>query len=223
MHFLRYFYSLVVLCLLWFPQVTYAQGGGLPQPSLPMFTSYGSFELMDGRNDEGQITYYAGLMPFILVQTEESQLRYSPHQVRTFVVDNAQFVTTGNFTIMLGGLMKRRMEVKRDFAELLEGGNLELLRHHYYTVFCTGPGPCQAYERDSYLLRKAGELAPFAVLDVSGKSDKKLRETLELCLSSRPDLLHKLQDQSINYDNLPACIHALNSGQPFTPVSSAAH
>ncbi|TGD79910.1 hypothetical protein [Hymenobacter wooponensis] len=164
---------------------------------------------------EENITYYVGMQPYLTSQSSQGEVRYFPHQVRSFSNKYRKYVTVGNFPIHLN----YSTNINRDFAELIESGPLELLIHQSYDVY-TIPGANGAQQyggigNSIYLLRKAGEFAPFAAFSMTGKSDKQLRESLSRCLSSRPDLLEKLMKKSISYEDIPACIHAYNTGQPF--------
>lgn len=211
---------LFLLSLLWISQLAAGQFIYRQTPNLRLFTVWGSLDLEDGRTVEGMIAYHIGERPYLQVRSHEAEeVIYSPHQVRSFLVDGHRFVTAGDFSVKIEQIAALRLEVQLDFAELLEDGNVELLLHHgfvlYYRTDVSGISPYTTLRKNSYLLRKRGEQVPFSVLNVQGNSDKELRSILEPYFVSRPDLLQKLKDKTITYTNLPACIHAYNTGQPM--------
>lgn len=193
-------------------------------PSLEMFRELGTFEFTDGTKGGGFLAYHIGVIPRLLVTTNVGQMMYSPYQIRSFSFKGHQFTTADAFDIRIGLLPidKTREFIKRDFVEIIEAGDLELLIHYAYFLrqysTSTGPGTVSSdyysvpLKKKSYLLRLRGQRTPVAILGCSGGSDKALREALTPYFSERPALLQKLKDKSITYENLPAYIRAYNSG-----------
>lgn len=222
----------IVFYSLFIPFLSFAQDFAQfrrPEENIRLMVGPGSLEFMDGRIADGKLSYYGGLRPHLLVQTTNEEMRYSAHQIRSFRLLNHEYVTVGNFTIALGGVIKHRANIDRDFAQVVEAGPLELLIHQGYVIYELDKDQqfidrrlnpnirprYQAFQKGSYLLRKAGEFAPVAVFDMAGSSDKELRNTLSYYLASRPDLVRMLKDKSFSHENLPAYIHAYNTGQPL--------
>jgi hypothetical protein len=189
-----------------------------------MFREPGTFEFTDGTKAEGLLAYHIGVIPRLLITTDVGQMMYSPYQIRSFTFKGHLFITADAFDIKLGELpmYKTREFIKRDFVEIIETGDLELLIHYAYFLrqYSTPIGSdnlsSHSYsvpqKKKSYLLRQRGQRTPVAVLDCSGGSDKTLRDALLPYFRDRPDLLLALKAKSITYENLPTYIRAYNSG-----------
>jgi len=105
------------------------------------------------------------------------------------------------------------------FVELLDSGQVILIRHFtYQDVADTPNGNSIIGTAEHYLLR-----APSDSLYHKATTRKQFSEALSPYLSARPDLSKVLAAHIPNdaiTDNIPAIIHALNTGRPYAPPLS---
>lgn len=189
-------------------------------PGVVLFSGPGILEFNDGTKSEGTLAYHAGERPYLNVTTSEGRRMYSPYQIRSFTLNNHHFITADGFDIVANGdfggrltlSTKKHMLIRRDFVEVLESGDLELLVHYaFFVEQYTSNGPYNyvqtkynvPFRKFSYLLRQRGQRTPFAVIGTNKEDNGSLRDALLPHFSGRPDLLQKLEQNLITYENLP--------------------
>jgi hypothetical protein len=123
--------------------------------------------------------------------------------------DNHRYISTNGFEALSTFGTKI---MGNTLVELLDSGQVCLMRYDYTTSIGTGSGISQFM----YLIKQEGMVNSTTIPGyVWTNQGKKFYNTIIPFAANRPDLQKLLADHRINDRNLPAFFHAINSGQPF--------
>ncbi|WP_151089191.1 hypothetical protein [Hymenobacter baengnokdamensis] len=138
---------------------------------------------------------------------------FSPQQIISFRVGDRKYTTATGFETRNGLFSASTTRVK--FVELLDSGQVILMRYTYYASNGSGPYGGGGTQVEEYLLRRSiqSAITPIEANWLGG--GKHFMETLLPYLSARPDLIKALVAKEIVVDDLAPLIHALNTNQPF--------
>ncbi|QKG53142.1 hypothetical protein [Hymenobacter sp. BRD67] len=133
-----------------------------------------------------------------------------------------RYYTLNNFEVKPGNADSR---VRYGFAELVDSGQVTLLRYDYSKakfmviggsgMLLPGVGPGMA---SLYLLRLAASPQQVTVVPSDGLlgNGPRFRAALQPYLANRPDLLTLLSDKKFNIQDLPDIVRAINTNQAYT-------
>ena len=161
-------------------------------------------------NDSGRL---------VVQKFRSKNLKLSSDDVITFRLGTHKYVVAANFEVDKGLVTTT---VAKAFVEQVDSGRVVLL-HYSYTV---GSGPMMgsggmmaggiASYRDLYLLLIDDVLTPVQVN--ANNSGRTFRKILLPFLATRPDLVNLLEGKHLSADDMPAIIHALNTGKAFRAI-----
>lgn len=157
-----------------------------------------------------------GTERLVVQKFRSKNLKLTPDDVTTFRLGTHKYVVATDFEVDKGLITST---VDKAFVEQVDSGRVVLL--HY--PFVVGGAPMMgsggmmmggmASYRDLYLLLIDGVLTPIQVNASNG--GRKFRDALLPFLTSRPDLVNLLEGKHVSADDMPAIVHALNTGKAF--------
>jgi hypothetical protein len=196
----------------------------LPQVLLAQFNSFepGSYVLTNRPNIRHECKLKLRSNEQLVVKDANGKnQKLTAYEVLSFRLGERKYTTAGGFQVSAG---IGSDIVSRAFVEQLDSGQVVLLSYEYSTAGAPvmGAGGTMMYgmggsTRTLYLLRRGYSLSPIPANSLSG-GGKKFREALLPYMNARPDLAKLIDEKLVTADDLPAIIHALNTGQPFAPT-----
>lgn len=195
----------------------------LPQVLLAQFNSFesGSYVLTNRPNIRHQCKLKLRSNDQLVVKDANGKnQKLTAYEVLSFRLGERRYIAAGGFQVGAG---IGSDIVGRAFVEQLDSGQVVLLRYIYSTggAPMAGVGGAMMYSggstRTLYLLRRGYSLSPIPANSLSG-GGKRFREALLPYLSARPDLVKLVDEKLVTDDDLPAIVHALNTGQPYAPT-----
>lgn len=150
----------------------------------------------------------------LIVKGEGKTLKLKPDQLLVIGNEKGKYLTVNDFH-------SGRVHIDADFAQQIDSGQVVVLFHSRGTsvggtsgsasTFGTSAGGIRG-SASTFFVRRATETTPFTALEVIGN---KYREQVLPFLASRPDLVKLIQEKQTNFYDLPALLHAFNTGQPY--------
>lgn len=133
-----------------------------------------------------------------------------PGEVYSVHLNGKKYVKVEDFYTK-GGLGRSYVDIA--FAEQLDSGQVVLLRH----VETVGGGitinnrMMPTTTLNTYFLWRPTDESPTCLQEPK----KKFEVLVQPFLASRPDLWQLVAERTITYNEVPALVHALNTGQPY--------
>ena len=149
----------------------------------------------------------------LLLKTPDGKkTKLKPEQVYSFRIGQRNFTTARNFHVQ-GGF---GMAIEEAFVEQLDSGRVVLMQYEYTIGSGTMGGGTTSMS--AYLLRRSTDdtfvaVQPGAYTTAGGNH---FRDAVRPFLADYPDLVRLLDGKRITMDNLPAVIHALNTGKTYS-------
>jgi hypothetical protein len=137
----------------------------------------------------------------LIVKSEGKTLKYKPDQLLVFGNDKGKYVTVKNFE-------SGRGHIDADFAQQVDSGQVVVLFHSRGTSN-GGIGGSVA----TVLVRRPTETTTTVLEGLYNR----YREQVLPFIASRPDLVKLVQEKKTTYYDLPALLHAFNTGEPYQP------
>ena len=139
-------------------------------------------------------------------------------------IENRHYLPVGGFQVN----PSPRSRVEYGLAQLLDSGRVSLLRYDYEVSgggFSAMPGGGMSgpysSTRSVYLLQLPTEDDALAIpMNLLSGKGTEFRQILGPYFASRPDLIQQLESGAVARRNLPAFVHAFNTGQPFLPKAA---
>ncbi|MCI1186854.1 hypothetical protein MON38_05440 [Hymenobacter sp. DH14] len=135
-------------------------------------------------------------------------------------IGNRRYLPVGGFQVN----PSPRSRVEHGLAQVLDSGRVLLLRYDYDVGggFSGMPGTNMVVNptstRSIYLLQVPAEDDALAIpMNLLSGKGPEFRQMLAPYFASRPDLIQQLESGVVARRNLPAFVHAFNTGQPFIP------